>query len=261
MSVNLAAALGSAAARMPVPGMLVRQPSRLGGEAPSAADAAKTLGKATILGATAGKALSNLAASGSGPGGKAVGSAMGKWAFKGKKAATGAELAAEFAQFDPRGAAAKGQSAARSRHLAQVAKANAEGALHLVLLRISARHERAKSLQMLEQHAAAVADFSDVIESCPAGANARFRRGVSQRALGDFDRAAADIELAKMLTPSYEQRALLNLNYNGLADVGAVVLVAAGEEPEPLVRGCDDEAIADAIAGLPTALAEIVLNT
>ena len=146
------------------------------------------------------------------------------------------------------------------RHLAAVARANADGPLHLVQLRISARHERAKSLQMLEQHAEAVADFSVVIESCPVCANARFRRGVSRRALGDFDGAAADIEMAKMLTPSYEARAALNLNYNGIADVGAVVLVAAGEEPEPLIRGRDDEAIAGALADMPTALAEVVLG-
>ena len=259
MSANLAAVLGSAAARMPGPGMLARQAStRLSGDPPNAADAAKAMGKTSLLGASAGKALSGLAASGGGPGGKAVGSAMNKWAFKGKKAATGAEAAAEFAQFDARGAQAKGQSAARARHLALVAKANAEGALHLVLQRISARHERAKSLQMLEQHAAAVADFSDVVESCPACANALFRRGVSQRALGEFDKAATDIELAKVLTPSYEARAVLNLNYNGIADVGAVVLVAAGEEPEPLVRGRDD--IAATLDGLSAALVDLVMT-
>ena len=59
-------------------------------------------------------ALSNLAQSGGGPGGKAVGSAMGKWAFKGKKAAAGADIAAEFAQFDSKGAQGKGLGAARA---------------------------------------------------------------------------------------------------------------------------------------------------
>ena len=254
MSANLAAVLGSTAARMGGPNSLSRTASSRnlgggGGGGGDAADTARAMGKATLLGATAGKALSNLAASGGGPGGRAVGSAMGKWAFKGKKAATGLEASAEFAQFGAN--TAKGLGAARVRHLANVARANGEGARELVLMRISARHERAKALQMLEQHAAAVADFSDVIESCPACANALFRRGVSLRALGDFDRAAADIELAKALTPVFEARAQLNLNYLGIADVGAVVLVAAGEEPETPVRGIDDLA-----AALPDGLLE-----
>jgi tetratricopeptide (TPR) repeat protein len=229
---------------MPPPG-LARQPSRRemsDADAPPAAPGAPIAqAKGVLLGAAAGKAMAGMGQ----PSAAKLG--MGKWAFKSKLANAGAAQVKEFAEFG--GGAAKGVGGARARFLANLARANGGSPLELVTMRLSAAHERAKALQVLGRHDEAVLDFNDVLDSQPAAPNALFRRGISHKALRDFAKAADDIETAKQLTARAEDRAILNLNYVGISDVEAVVLVAAGEEPYNLIRGIDrDEDIARAVS-------------
>ncbi|KAL3671699.1 hypothetical protein V7S43_003609 [Phytophthora oleae] len=88
-------------------------------------------------------------------------------------------------------------------------------------------HERAKALQLEQYHAEALADFSFVIAQQPTNAHAYFRRGFSQKALGDFKAAAHDLQTARLLDPNNLQ---LVVNYKELRDVECIVLCAPGKE-------------------------------
>jgi len=104
----------------------------------------------------------------------------------------------------------------------------------LVQLRVFATHERAKARQTLGDHAGALCDFSAVLDSCPNLPSALLRRGMSFKATGSFDAAAADFEAARRLRP---QHPAYCLNYLGLAENPAIVLCAAGEEEEVAILG------------------------
>lgn len=104
----------------------------------------------------------------------------------------------------------------------------------LPLLRAALHHERAKALQMLGRHGDALTDFTLVLAHCPTSAHATFRRAFSARALKHYVAAGDDFETAAALCPADDRFAV---NYNGLGDVAAIVLCAAGEEPHSDVAG------------------------
>ena len=85
--------------------------------------------------------------------------------------------------------------------LAAVAALNAACPRDLVALRIAAAQERAKALQVLGRHRAAVEGFSAVLDSCPNTPTALMGRGLSFQALGLFDSASADCEAARRMAP------------------------------------------------------------
>ena len=62
---------------------------------------------------------------------------------------------------------------------------------------IAAIHERAKTLQELNNHPQAIEDFNTVLKHQPNNARARFRRGFSLKAVKKFQLAAEDFEAAK----------------------------------------------------------------
>lgn len=218
-----------------------------------------------------GAALRGLAASK--PAGKGADSGnvkgmMGKWAQKGKAATTHGVTAAELAaatraaadagSFGAGGASSSIDGAqltlhpvsrARERYLARLSHANAHAPPDLVRLRVSSIHERAKARQMLGLHRDAAADFTETLASCPTHAHAIFRRAISYKCLGEFTAAADDFENSKLLARP-DLRPSISLNYNSIADVSAVVLCGAGEEPEYPVLGLDDGGIAAALAAI-----------
>jgi tetratricopeptide (TPR) repeat protein len=184
-----------------------------------------------------GKSLSNLGKN-KGAIADSVSGGLGKWSRSGKLGAVVSSQATEFEKFGASGLT-RTMGAARQRFLDRLRDANRSYPLDLVSLRISSVHERAKALQMLSRHEEAIEDFNDVLDSTPSNSNAYFRRACSYKFVRDFDKAALDFELAKQLTPKYEERALLNLNYVGIADIETVILVAAGEEPNFPIFGVD----------------------
>lgn len=111
----------------------------------------------------------------------------------------------------------------------------------IVRLRIAATHERAKALQALGLHEAAVSDFTDVLGNSPSAVAAFFRRGLSLRAIRCYSAAADDLETARSVVPRDER---FNVNYYALrdSDVAAVAESAAGEEPPGAVIGLDGDA-------------------
>ena len=88
-------------------------------------------------------------------------------------------------------------------------------------------HERAKALQMIDQHQMAIDNFSDVIKKNPKNAHAYFRRAFSLKALGKYEPAALDFEKAKALDPLNPK---LVVNYKQLKGVSCIVLCRPGEE-------------------------------
>lgn len=94
--------------------------------------------------------------------------------------------------------------------------------------RLCCYHERAKCRQVLGRHRAATADFTRVLRMEPRNAHALFRRGLSWRALREFERAACDFEDAKVAAPRDPN---VTVSYSAARSVEAVLLCAAGEEP------------------------------
>jgi len=152
----------------------------------------------------------------------------------------GARRAGAEVEEEEGGAGGEAAAALRAAQAAAAAAVNRRSPRELVLLRISAAHELAKSLQVLGLHSAAEQHFSAVLASAPRCATALLRRGLSRRALGTWKAAAADMELARALSPGDDR---FCLNYVGLAEVHAVVLCAAGEEELGPVAGLDASAL------------------
>ena len=200
-----------------------------------------------MMGENFGRSLTNLGKS-RGLVADSVSGGLGKWSRSGKLEAAVKTQSSEFEKFGASGLT-KTIGAARQRFLDRLKDANQSCPLELISLRILSVHERAKALQMLSRHEEAIEDFNDVLDSTPTNSNAYFRRGCSYKFVRDFDRAALDFELAKQLTPKYDERAVLNLNYIGISDIETVVLVASGEEPTFPIYGVD------AAASLEEALA------
>jgi tetratricopeptide (TPR) repeat protein len=190
-----------------------------------------------MMSETVGKSAANLAKN-RGLVADSVTGGLGKWSRSGKLGAAVSTQSSEFEKFGASGMT-RSIGAARQRFLDRLKDANRSCPLALISLRISSVHERAKALQMLSRHEEAIEDFNDVLDSTPTNSNAYFRRGCSYKFVRDFDRAAMDFELAKQLTPKYDERAILNLNYIGISDVETVVLVASGEEPTFPIYGVD----------------------
>lgn len=90
-------------------------------------------------------------------------------------------------------------------------------------------HERAKAYQIIEEHGAAVEDFSAVIKKNPKNAHAYFRRAFSHKALKAYPEAADDFEKAKLLDPLNPK---LVVNYKKLKGITCIVLCKPGEEKE-----------------------------
>lgn len=99
-------------------------------------------------------------------------------------------------------------------------------------------HERAKAYQIIEEHQAAVEDFSLVIKKNPKNAHAYFRRAFSLKALKvsslpntlqKYPEAADDFEKAKELDPLNPK---LVVNYKKLKGISCIVLCKPGEEPD-----------------------------
>jgi tetratricopeptide (TPR) repeat protein len=59
-------------------------------------------------------------------------------------------------------------------------------------------HERAKAHQMVRQYEDAINDFTTVIKHNPRNAHAQFRRGFAWKSMGQFEKAADDMETAKV---------------------------------------------------------------
>lgn len=88
-------------------------------------------------------------------------------------------------------------------------------------------HERAKALQMIEEHEKAVEDFSSVIKKNPKNAHAHFRRAFSYKSLKMYSQAADDFEKAKELDPLNPK---MVVNYKKLKGITCIVLCKPGEE-------------------------------
>lgn len=82
-------------------------------------------------------------------------------------------------------------------------------------------HERAKAYQMIEEHAAAIDDFTTVIKKNPNNAHAYFRRAFSLKALKQYKEAADDFETAKEKDPLNQK---LVVNYKKLHGITCIVL-------------------------------------
>jgi tetratricopeptide (TPR) repeat protein len=114
----------------------------------------------------------------------------------------------------------------------------------IIRLRVAAMHERAKALQTLGRHEAAVEDFTDVLGHSPGAVSAYFRRGLSLRTLRCYSAAADDLETARSVIPRNER---FSVNYFALRDVDAAAASFAGEEAPSAVMGLDGDA--DAAVG------------
>lgn len=80
---------------------------------------------------------------------------------------------------------------------------------------------------MIDEHEAAIDDFSLVIKKNPKNAHAYFRRAFSQKALKRYSEAADDFEMAKALDPLNQK---LVINYKKLSGITCIVLCKPGEE-------------------------------
>lgn len=96
-------------------------------------------------------------------------------------------------------------------------------------------HERAKSLQMINEHKKALDDFSRVIDMQPTNARAMFRRAFSFKAEGMYDEAAEDFEAAKEFAPDDPR---LVINYRKVYSVACISLGPCGHE-DPDIHEAD----------------------
>mmetsp|Transcript_42841 Transcript_42841/g.126936 ORF Transcript_42841/g.126936 Transcript_42841/m.126936 type:complete len:698 (-) Transcript_42841:3-2096(-) len=94
-------------------------------------------------------------------------------------------------------------------------------------------HERAKSLQVVEEHEKALRDFTQVIDMQPTNARALFRRAFSFKAQGLYEEAAEDFEAAKEFAPDDPR---LVINYRKVYDVSSISLGPCGHE-DPEISG------------------------
>jgi tetratricopeptide (TPR) repeat protein len=74
---------------------------------------------------------------------------------------------------------------------------------------------------MIDEHEAAIDDFSLVIKKNPKNAHAYFRRAFSLKALKRYNEAADDFEMAKALDPLNQK---LVINYKKLSGINCIVL-------------------------------------
>jgi tetratricopeptide (TPR) repeat protein len=96
-----------------------------------------------------------------------------------------------------------------------------------VEVKVNIIHERAKAHQMERMFTEAIDDFTAVIKYNPRNAHAHFRRGFAWKSMGQFEKAADDLETAKILDPSNPH---LVVNYSQIHDTECVILCSAGEE-------------------------------
>lgn len=153
------------------------------------------------LSAAVGNSLRNMAVHGKGTKNTVVKGVLSRWAqdarvsTAGLKGISSADIAA--AQEAEKKASEDGDGpaeardritdpaklSARQKYLLRLADANRGAPLDMVRLRIATTHERAKALQMVGRHQEAIADFSEVLSSCPTLASALFRRAFSYKHL------------------------------------------------------------------------------
>ena len=109
----------------------------------------------------------------------------------------------------------------------------------VVRLRLAAVHERGKVFQELNQHIAAIADFTDVLCSSPGTTAAFFRRGLSLRSLRCFMFAADDLETARTSTPRDDR---FNVNYHDLTSGASTPRGCFEDEHDGSIVGLDGDA-------------------